>query len=445
MTQTIGERVRSLRLDRGLSQAQLGGSELSASYVSLLEAGKRQVSNRILETLARRLGTTASYLQNGVPEQDLREFWLRLRYSQLALANGEAADAESSLRALLDDEASLPDELPDEVRWSLAQALEAQGKLEEAVAVFEAIWASNDGTIPAERRLQAAVSLVRCLREAGDIARSVDIGEAACRRAEEDGLAVSDVGIQLVSTLAGCYYLRGDLFTASRVAELAISRAEALGSRRARGSAYWNASVVAQTARRHGDALRLAEKALHLFAEDGDDRAAGRAHILTAWVLLRQDRPRAQRALQALNKASQLLHDSGSQVDLAYCETERARAMMLLGRMEDAAKAAQRALEMLAGEGPRVETATAQVVLARLQQEDPRAAKQLLHTAAQTLTALEASREAAAIWSELAELYAEAGDVEAALGAYRAMAANLGVPAVVGARAPRVVRQVPAP
>ena len=39
MGPTLGQRLRSLRIERGLSQADLAGDLVSPSYVSLIESG----------------------------------------------------------------------------------------------------------------------------------------------------------------------------------------------------------------------------------------------------------------------------------------------------------------------------------------------------------------------------------------------------------------------
>jgi len=64
--ESIGERVRELRLSKHFSQAQLAGAELSDSYISLIESGKRSPTPTVIRMLASRLGCTAEYLSEGV-------------------------------------------------------------------------------------------------------------------------------------------------------------------------------------------------------------------------------------------------------------------------------------------------------------------------------------------------------------------------------------------
>ena len=58
----VGQQVRSIRLAKGLSQADLAGP-YSRAYISLLEAGGIAPSARAVQTLAERLGVEPSVLR----------------------------------------------------------------------------------------------------------------------------------------------------------------------------------------------------------------------------------------------------------------------------------------------------------------------------------------------------------------------------------------------
>ena len=51
----FGEKLRAERLERGLTQAELGKNLYSPSYISLLETGRREPTAEVIEELARRL------------------------------------------------------------------------------------------------------------------------------------------------------------------------------------------------------------------------------------------------------------------------------------------------------------------------------------------------------------------------------------------------------
>src|SRR2546423_5290827 len=61
--ETIGQRLKRLRLDRHMSQRELAAPGVSYAYISRIEAGKRQPSVKALRRLASKLGVSAEYLE----------------------------------------------------------------------------------------------------------------------------------------------------------------------------------------------------------------------------------------------------------------------------------------------------------------------------------------------------------------------------------------------
>jgi transcriptional regulator with XRE-family HTH domain len=61
--ETVGERIRRLRGERGLSQRELSEPGLSYAYLSRIETGQRVPSEKALRKLATKLGVTPLYLE----------------------------------------------------------------------------------------------------------------------------------------------------------------------------------------------------------------------------------------------------------------------------------------------------------------------------------------------------------------------------------------------
>ena len=68
-TQTpgLGERVRAARRERGMSQAQLAGEELTKGFISQVESGLVRPSVRSLQLIATRLGKSLDYFLGDAP------------------------------------------------------------------------------------------------------------------------------------------------------------------------------------------------------------------------------------------------------------------------------------------------------------------------------------------------------------------------------------------
>jgi ribosome-binding protein aMBF1 (putative translation factor) len=63
--ESVGERIRRLRTERGLSQRELSGPGVTYAFVSRVERGGRLPSEKSLRILAEQLGVTPLYLETG--------------------------------------------------------------------------------------------------------------------------------------------------------------------------------------------------------------------------------------------------------------------------------------------------------------------------------------------------------------------------------------------
>ena len=66
-TPGLGERVRAARRERGMSQAQLAGEELTKGFISQVESGLVRPSVRSLQLIATRLGKSLDYFLGDAP------------------------------------------------------------------------------------------------------------------------------------------------------------------------------------------------------------------------------------------------------------------------------------------------------------------------------------------------------------------------------------------
>src|SRR5438270_2425547 len=107
--ETVGQRLRRLRQERGLSQRELASPGVSYAYISRIEAGARRPSVKALRKLAEKLGVTAEYIETGseIGAAEARELRLADLELQLRL-DGVASTAE--LHQLLEESLAYADE-----------------------------------------------------------------------------------------------------------------------------------------------------------------------------------------------------------------------------------------------------------------------------------------------------------------------------------------------
>ena len=425
-TEPVGSRIRRLRREAGMSQDALAQPRLSASYISLLEAGKRVPSEDVLRQLAERLGCDAEYLLGNTTKPDTAAFEVELRYAELVLRNGDAAAAMTGFEEL-EKKLSPSDHQGLWLSTSLgiARCLEHDGRLEEAVARLEELRVQTLGKEPRlelSERLAMVMSLARCYRELGDLSHAIEVAEATLTEIESLELPPTTASVELLSTLIGIYTERGDLHHAGYLASRAVEQAQLISDRQALGAAYWNASVVLHRRGMSGEALSMITKAMAIYSEGDDERALARVRNAYAGVLLQSgpDSPDTETAKSLLEQSVNVLTKLGSGIDVAYAETALARAEVMLGNTEEAVVHASKALEVL-GPEHRLESARVYLVLgaARLRQGDFDAAQVACERGALLLEASGAGRQAAFAWSELAEILEESGESERAVWAYR--------------------------
>src|SRR6059058_6514851 len=141
--ETIGVRLKRLRLARGLSQRELSSPGVSYAYISRIEAGARTPSVKALRKLAQKLSVSVEYLETGrdIREVDDRELRLADAELELRLAD-DIASAERKLEQIYAEADAVGDRtsaVRARIALGLASAqrgnhLEAVERLEAAVA-----------------------------------------------------------------------------------------------------------------------------------------------------------------------------------------------------------------------------------------------------------------------------------------------------------------------
>ena len=414
---TIADRVRQGRIDAGLSQTALAGGAFSPSYISLIEAGRREPTDSALAVLAARMGSTVEFLKYGADGPNEARTRLEVDFAKLDLTSGAAASARERITPL--DLDRVTQALRVEALLTLALAHEALGDLEAAVGILEPLLTDARAR---GHHLDAAIvatGLVASYLEAGDLNRSVEVGERVLDDLEKAGLSGTDEHLRLASTVLWGYVERGDLLFATHRASELVRQADEMGSPRGRGSVYWNAALVAEQRRDYDLAQRYTERALALLGEGAIGRDVPRLRLNYAWLLLRSEPAEPVEALHQLDLAVPELTAAGSTVELARVDVERSRAHLGLRDIDAAERFARAAIKRL-GDQPRLETAVAHLALgdALHLQGDGVASAQAYQWAADMLGMMSASRQSAAAWRELGDRLLGNDDISGAATAF---------------------------
>lgn len=414
----VGQRIRSRRLELGLSQAEIAEGMLSPSYVSLVESGRRQPASSALAHIAERLRIDVEYLRDGVDASVRTKARLALGRAEMALREGRPDEAYEQFTTLVGDP-GLNDEQSRAARLGRALARERTGDLEGAIDILSELADEARQTPAVQSWLDVAIALTRCYDRAGDFDMAIQIGEEARRAAFDLGLESTDEYIRLGCTILGAYSGRGDVVRSKALAAELVSAADRIGTPHTRGAAYWNASLVAESRGELALALNLVDRALAMFGEGDDVRNLARLRVAHAGLLLHGSEPQAERSLEILDGVEENIKRYGSATDIANFYSRRAQTLLQLARLDEARESVEASLREL-GDQPRVGGAIARLTLARILRAQGELDESIREAAlaASMLESMGASRVAAAAWRELADLYRDLGRVNEAMSAY---------------------------
>ena len=414
----VGQRIRSLRVQRGLRQSDLAFEGCTAAYISRIEAGARVPSLQLLREIGTRLGVSADYLATGGDTVAAAE--LALADAQLAQRLGDLDAAEQSFRELSQD--AVLTAVRRGALLGLAQLTLNRGEVVNAIELLEAFEALADETTPVDPA--AVETLAHAYATNGDLAAALALIERSLSRTDSP-LTRFRLTVVMTNVLIDLRQLdRAETLIGNTLANLShtadpISKARCL----------WSQSRLLTARGNYDRAARYAQDALTLIRATEHDAYAARAHQLLAYIELERGRP--EEALRLLDEAVPLIEQQEDRTLLANVKLERARALSALERFDDARDLAGELVRELEGLS-RVDSARALSVIADVfaRTGDVERALELYETA---VFELEEHRHEAMLldlYRRWSDLLAETGNTQKALEVARlAIAARQSIPA----------------
>jgi tetratricopeptide (TPR) repeat protein len=341
--ETIGQRLRRLRLERRLSQRELAGPGVSYAYISRIEAGARRPSVKALRMLARKLGVSADYLETGseIRESDERE--LRIADAELELRLAESTEeAEKKLLSLRDDAIAAGDGIAaSRANIALGLAAAASGRNAEAVERLES--GLELFPVSPSARPDLFATLGRAYAGIGHPERAVELFERCL--AEIDEASPDDTAAHVRFTTYLSYALTdlGDLGRAQSVLDAALLHADEVTDAYSRVRLYWSLARLSDIQGRAAAALDYVRRAIALLDVTDDTLHLARAHLLCGGILMSQGR--AEEAGRHFDLAERLFGPHPEPEDLMNLFTDQARRAIRLGDGEEAVQKARAALE----------------------------------------------------------------------------------------------------
>jgi transcriptional regulator with XRE-family HTH domain len=344
-SESIGQRLKRLRQERGFSQRELASPGVSYAYISRIEAGTRQPSVKALRRLAAKLSVTPEYLETGSDLDAAEARELRLADAELAIRLGEQVEGEAALEEILEDAVRNGDvRNANRARIALAMIRYDRGDHKIAVSLFEqAIESERPAAVD---HLDVYITLARAYDRAGAPERGVELLRGCIDEVRETDPYDVAAEVRYANALSNALTDTGDLAGASAALADALERTREAGDDPyMRVRLHWSLARLAEMDGKSASALHQMRRAMALLEATDDTLHLGRAHLGCALIMNSQGN--AEAALDQLDRAEKLLGVHASGDDRSMLKVQRSRAYALLGRPEDAVALAREAVALV--------------------------------------------------------------------------------------------------
>jgi transcriptional regulator with XRE-family HTH domain len=339
--ETIGDRLRRLRLEQGASQRDLSAPGITYAYISRIEAGARTPSVKALRMLARKLGVTPEYLETGsdLDGGELRE--LRLAEQELRLRLESEADTEL-IRQVLADAVEHAD-LGAATRARIVLGFEAASRGDHLGAVAQLSPVIDTELVTAATRPDVYSTLGRAYASAGSPREAVALFERALAQVEENEPENMPARVRYSTYLSYALTDLGELQRAKAVVASVFAGAGDAADRYTRVRLHWSLGRLALEQARPLAALDNFRRAVALLEATEDTVHLARAHVACADATISAGDDLGG-ALHHLEQAERLLGPRPDNDDLAVIRRMQATCATAAGDLTGAEHLAQQAL-----------------------------------------------------------------------------------------------------
>jgi tetratricopeptide (TPR) repeat protein len=424
----LGQRLRTLRLNAGLTQSSLAGDRFSKEYVSQIERGKTRPTQETIEWLAQRLGVDPGFLASGVSADERGRIETALARAEALTENHEYVEALDELRSIRS--AALGIASPElEVRTLAAEswALMQIGELKPAIDLLNrARSLTEDAMFSDVDRADILFRLGACRYALSSIQTAIGLFNEALTLAERSELPCDRLRADILARRARCYRRQRDYEAAREDLERALELSVGLDDPRIVARVYFQASLVAERQGQWVLARKYAEQAKAQYEEVADRAIVGRLLNNLGGINFLLGKP--EDAIGQLNDAFKVLLEYGSEADAARAVSSLAQVHLRTGQLEPAEEQARQALKLL---GNRVdvidEIGNAQLVLGRSLLEQGRLdeASEAFEAAEHGFDQLSSISHRASAWIAKGDLAAKRGQDREAAHLYRRAAEAL--------------------
>jgi tetratricopeptide (TPR) repeat protein len=344
--ESIGQRLRRLRIERGLSQQQLAASGLSVAHISRIESGQRRSSVRAIRLLAQELQVSPEYLETGHTVTASESLELRLADVEIRIRFGEdSSEVLASLEDIhLEAQRAGDTSLLARALVDLGLVAASQGRYPEAANQLERAVEAGDVHPATHPNVFAALGRTYWLLD--DYESYANLMEKCLERLaafpfEETAVARTTYMTQLSFALSCLGEFERARSILTEVSEEEGQRSDPYG----RARLYWSLARLSTAEGRLPTALEYARRSIAMLETSEDDVHLGRAHLLCGLIFNLEDQ--AEEASKHLALAEKFFGPRIDPIDLGQLCTEQAKSRAQLGDSEGALALAEEAIRLL--------------------------------------------------------------------------------------------------
>ena len=419
---SLGDRVRQLRVARGLTQTELAGERFSKEYVSQIERGKTRPTGETIEWLAVRLGVDQSFLETGISSSERERAESTISRAEAALESSRFEEAVDELSKLAPSLAAVA--APDlEFRALLAEAWGRMytGDLRRALDLLGRARVLAEGADFTDvDRAEVLFRLGSCRHKLNSISTAIALFTEAYDVATRSGLPADRLRSRILERRARCFQRQRDFEAAREDVERALELAQSMDDRRMIANVYFQASLVSERMGHLIASRNYAQQAKALYQELNDQRTVGRLMQNLGGLHLLLGKPEV--AVEHLNASFALAVEADSKADAALALGNLATVYLHTGDYDAADDHARRGIALFEGREDFIQDiGQTNVVLGRSLMERGRLdeAEESFKVADQAFERLGSVSYRAGAWVALGDLASRRGDDREAARLYR--------------------------
>lgn len=332
----LGERLRHLRLERGLTLGQVAAGRFSSAFLSQIERGLVRPSAPNLAHIARQLGVDLHDLVRTVPRTADREL------TELRLTEGRAALARDDPKAALEALEAIPRSLAPsdavEVELLRADALVRLGRYEEGLDALEHVrTTAPTSLLTADLRLRMAEIVGRAAYRRQRYHHALQV----LREAEDeldDPTVDPMTRSRFLRARGACLFMVGQEAAAIGDYQAALDASSQVADLAELGRIYDALNSAHQALGNYTEALAYARRSAQIFEVLDDARHLGQTHHNMGELFLRQGD--LEKAEEAFGRAISIFRAASAPDLEAYALHSLATVALRRGDLESAARLA---------------------------------------------------------------------------------------------------------